>query len=896
MGVMRMTRKSIWLAGAALWAAASAACAQDAVDAVVVTGQRAADRSAIQAKRAAVQMVDAVSADDVGRMADFSAGDAIKRIAGVSVYTYQGEPRFASIRGFNAHYLTTTLDGVQIASPDNQNQTNGGGRQFYLESLPSNIASRIEVYKTSTPDMDGHSVGGAINFALPSAFDFRKDQLNVSAKLGVELQDRKYGGNRPTGEGELFLTRRFGADDRFGLALSASYWRREMWLPQLERGSSAYWFTAAGTNSNTPYVGTAGPTERRWYNYDNTRERRSLLATLDWRASDRLSLKWTSYYFGQNEKSLRNDQVASIAATALVSNQTATTGTYTPRATAPADVSQNIRSFKLLFDRKIYGTQGTVAYDLTDDLKLDVRAGVSRATYNNPQVSDNFVQNGLAFNYVTSGNGVTFTPVNAAAYNTLAAYVGGTGSSNPQHYDERYKTDARHAEIKARLAYNMDGGRDGFGVEAGGGAIRTDHTENYGQTYLTGMPYTLADVASDSRLCALECNAGGLYVLDQGKLIGLLNKYRGTVTPVVNTAGAFNRAFGVREDLYSAWLAGRWSAGPWSARAGVRYEATDFSTNGFRAVTRRVGSANVVTYEPVQASSDRGDWLPSAMATYDLAPDMRLRLAYSRTLGRPKYTDMGLLGGALNVSNPALPTLATGNPNLKPRTSDNLDLAWEWYLDKGQAMLTVALFDKRIHDEIYQLGQTALIDLGDGTSANGVVTTPINADSTARVTGVEFNLVKYFDFLPGPLRHLGVNLNGVVTDTDFPIRLADGTAKSLDVLPGQPRWVSNVALFYETDRVHARIAWNHTAEMIEERFVGNGTASLANFYRIRWTKPADTIDAALAYDVSRRFTVRLDAINLTGQGIDTNIGLDQEIPVARAKVPTALMLGVSAKF
>lgn len=875
----------------------STSTSESTVAEIVVTGQRAADRNAIQTKRTTVQVVDAISADDIGQMADFSAGDALKRIAGVSVYTYQGEPRFASIRGFNAHYLTTTLDGIQIASPDNQNQTNGGGRQFYLESLPSNIASRIEVFKTSTPDMDGHSIGGAINFALPSAFDFRHDQLNVSGKIGVELQDKKSGGNRPTGQAEIFATKRFGKDDQFGAALSVSYWRREMWLPQVERGSSAYWYAANGANSGQPYVGTGpAPTERRWYDYDNTRERRSLLGTFDWRASDKLRLKWTSYYFGQNEKSLRNDMIASIASTAVVSNQTATSGTFSPRATAAADVSQNVRSFKLLFDRKIYGTQGQINYNLADKLNLDVRVGLSRATYSNPQVSDNFVQNGLSFNYVTADDGVAFTPVNSAAYNNLAAYVGGTGASNPQHYDERYKTDGRHSEVKAKLAYNMDPRDEGWGLEIGGGAIRTDHGENYAQTYQTGMPYTLADVISTSRLCALKCNEGGMYVIDQGRLAAMRDRYLSTVPATFNTASYYNRAFTVREDLYSGYLTGRWSAGAWSARAGVRYEATDFSTTGFRAVTRKVGSANVVSYDPVTAASDYGHWLPSALAAYDLSPDMRLRFAYSRTLGRPKYTDMGLLGGALNVTNPALPTLTTGNPNLKPRTSDNLDFVYEWYLDGGQGMVTLALFNKRIQHEIYQFGQTAMIDLGDGTSASGVLTSPINSDKTATVNGVEFNLVKYFDFLPGPLRHLGMNLNGVATDTKFPIRLADGTEKTLDVLPGQPRWVTNLALFYEADRYHARIAWNHTAEMIEERYVGNGTTSLANFYRIRWTKPADTVDASASYDVSPTLSVRVDATNLTGQGVDTNIGLDQEIPVARTKVPTALMFGVSAKF
>jgi len=893
---MAAARKSILLAGVAAWAVSSGAWAQgqdpQVVHEIVVTGQRAADRNAIAAKRDTVQVMDAISADDIGQMADFSVGDALKRIAGVSVYDYQGEPRFASIRGFNAHYITTTLDGLQIASPDSQNQTNGGGRQFYLETLPSNIASRMEVYKTSTPDMDGHSIGGSINFKIPGAFDFRKDQTRFSTKLGYQIQDKAMGGKRPVAQAEAFVTRRFGADEQFGLTLSASYWRREMWIPQLERGSSAYWFDASGKNTGQPYVG-AGPTpvERRWYAYDNTRERRSLMGVLDWRASEHISVRTTGYYFGQNEKSLRNDMIASIGSSALLGNQTATSGVFSPRATSPGDVAQNVRSFKLLFDRKVYGLQSAVDYQ-AGDWKLGLKLAASRATYNNPQISDNFSQSGLAFRYDISDEEVAFTPVNQAAYDKLSAYAGGTGSSSPQHYDERYKTDGRNYEGRLKASYNMDARDTGLGFEFGGGGIRRQHGENYAKTYQTGMAYTLADVASTSRICALNCDAGQMFVIDQGKLIGMLDRYLSTVPKTVDTASAYNRAFWIQEDVYAAYGAARWKADRWTVQGGVRLETTDVETTGFRATTK----AGKTTYDPVAASSDYSHWMPSAQAIYDLAPDKKIRAAYSRTIGRPKLTDMALLGGSLNLADASLPKLTTGNPDLKPRVSDNFDVSLEWYLDEGKGMASLAMFHKRIQNEIYSLGRTADIDVGGGTLVSGVLTTAVNADEAATTEGVEVNLIKYLTFLPGVLGNFGFNFNGIASKTDFPIKLADGTPKTLDGLPGQPKYATNLSVFYEGDKLRARVAWNHTDLMTEERYIGNGTTSPANFYRIRWVLPADKIDASLSYELNRTYTLRIDGSNLTGQGVDTNIGLDKEIPVARIKQPRAVMIGVSARF
>jgi TonB-dependent receptor len=862
------------------------------VDQVVVVGQRAADRNAIAAKRDTVQVMDAISADDIGQMADFSVGDALKRIAGVSVYDYQGEPRFASIRGFNAHYITTTLDGLQLASPDSQNQTNGGGRQFYLETLPSNVASRMEVYKTSTADMDGHSIGGSINFKIPGAFDFRKDQTQLSAKLGYQVQDKAKGGERPVSQAEVFVTRRYGADDQFGVMVSASYWRREMWIPQLERGGGSYWFDAMGKNTGQPNVGMGPtPTERRWYAYGNTRERRSLMTVLDWRASDNLSVRTTGYYFGQNEKSLRNDTIASIGASALVSNQTATSGVFSPRPGTPADTSQNIKSFKLLFDRKVYGLQSAVDYT-AGDWRLGLKAAASRATYNNPQISDSFIQNGLSFRYDISDDEVAFTPVNQAAYDNLAAYAGGPTASNPQHYDERYKTDGRNYEGRLKAAYNMDAHDTGLGVEFGGGGIRRDHGENYGKTYQLGMPYTLADVISTSQLCPINCQPGQFLVIDQGKLIETLNRYLPTATKTADTASAFNKTFWIREDVYAAYGMARWKTDNWTVQGGLRLESTKVDTTGFRATTK----AGKTSYDPVEATGDYSHWMPSAQATYDLSSDKRVRVAYSRTVGRPKLTDMALLGGSLNLADQSFPKLTTGNPDLKPRVSDNLDLSLEWYLDEGKGLASLALFHKRIQNEIYSLGHTADIDIGGGTVVPGLLTTAVNATEAATTEGVEVNFIKYFGFLPGAWSNFGVNFNAIASKTDFPIKLADGTPKTLDALPGQPKFVTNLSVFYEGDKLRARVAWNHTDVMTEERYIGGGTSSLANFYKIRWVLPSDKVDASLSYDIDKTYTVRIDGSNLTGQGVDTNLGLDKEIPVARMKQPRAVMVGVSARF
>lgn len=336
----------------------------------------------------------------------------------------------------------------------------------------------------------------------------------------------------------------------------------------------------------------------------------------------------------------------------------------------------------------------------------------------------------------------------------------------------------------------------------------------------------------------------------------------------------------------------RWQGGGWGISGGLRYEWTDFHTNGFNAITTKTG----VNYMPTTASSSYGHLLPSVTGYYNITSDMRVRAAYSRTIGRPKFTDMGLLGGALNTTDASNPTLKVGNPNLRPRVSDNLDLAYEWYLDGGQGMFTVGLFHKSIENEIYLLGRNAPIDIGGGTMANGTITSPVNSSRITVVDGLEFNLIKYFDFLPGELSHFGVNANGIWSHAEVPVLLADGGQRQFNSLPNQAKLVTNLALFYENAGWYGRLAWNHTGAFIEDRFVGTGTASAADFYRIRWTMPTDGLDASLSYDIDGTYTVRVDGTNLTNVGVNTNIGVNREIPLARMKIPAAVLFGVSAKL
>ena len=94
-----------------------------AVDEIVVTGAREAQRAAIAVKRETFVVADVVSADDIGKLPDHNTAAALRRIPGISVMEDQGEPRFPVIRGLRSTYNRTTIDGALVASVDESGRT-----------------------------------------------------------------------------------------------------------------------------------------------------------------------------------------------------------------------------------------------------------------------------------------------------------------------------------------------------------------------------------------------------------------------------------------------------------------------------------------------------------------------------------------------------------------------------------------------------------------------------------------------------------------------------------------------------------------------------------------------------------------------------------------------------
>jgi len=164
---MKFTRKNILACtvGAAAMLIAVPAMAQSAADdEIIVTGIRSSLKQSLDVKRAASQVVDAISAEDIGKFPDTNIAESLQRITGVAIDRSGGEGQFITVRGLGPEFNTVTLNGRTLA-------TDNDGREFSFDVLSSDIISRAEVFKTYTPNLQSGGIGANVNIVTARPFE-----------------------------------------------------------------------------------------------------------------------------------------------------------------------------------------------------------------------------------------------------------------------------------------------------------------------------------------------------------------------------------------------------------------------------------------------------------------------------------------------------------------------------------------------------------------------------------------------------------------------------------------------------------------------------------------------------------------------------------------------------
>ena len=300
------------IAASLLLASFPASAQQAPIETVVVTGIRASLESAMDVKRSAIQVMDAISAEDIGKFPDKDMGEALQRVTGVQINRSSGgEGATVTIRGADPNMTRVEINGTGVLSLT----ANASDRAIDFRDLPVEFVQRLEVIKSPTADMVEGGIGGTVRVVTRRPFDSEDSFIAGSA------QD-VYSNLSQTHDPKLALiaSKKF-FHDTLGVLVAGEYEQRHEfdgqalttgWLQQQKvvaaqglpaNACGSYFGPSAPATCGAGYTNSAGTLVGDWYpqipRYFNQRRntlRKGLNTIVDFRPSDDFTAFWDVDY------------------------------------------------------------------------------------------------------------------------------------------------------------------------------------------------------------------------------------------------------------------------------------------------------------------------------------------------------------------------------------------------------------------------------------------------------------------------------------------------------------------------------------------------------------------------------------------------------------------------
>lgn len=719
MGMKNSTFKLRLMTGAATGMALLAATTTSAIaqdddeDVITVTGIRSSIENSLETKRDAAGIVEAISAEDIGKLPDLSIADALARLPGVTAQRVRGRSQQISIRGLGPDFSLALLNGREVVSA-------GNNRGVEFDQFPSELINQGLVYKTPDATLAATGIAGAVDLRTIRPLDFKGRKINLSGKYVLNSEDQ--------------LNPDFDND---GYRFFASY------IDQNDDGTVGWSIAITEQSNPTQFTSRELKTGRFQvgrdangiiYPADNPRQgavsrefsRTSVAGSLQFEPNDRFQATLDAFYTDTEDAGIFRGTETPIASWSGASFDSATgTGPFADTATYSA-VVPILRTDTEGNTAEIFAWGGNFSYEASDRLTLmaDIsgstldRNDIDYESYAGTGAARSGAQDTLIFNFDPDGEYSIQSTIDYTDPGTvLLTDPGGWGQVG---FIKQPIIEDELNQLRLEADYDLD---KGFisGVKVG--YLRSDREKNFdsNEGFLrSNASYTNGSLAIPSSSIVGQTDAGslGLDIISYDPSSFLTD---GTYT---YEKGNFDTQWVVEETLDTFYAMAdvdtMWGEVPVTGNFGFQYVLTDQSSTGTLAGT---GTQTV--------SEDYSDFLPSLNLKLEVMPDNYIRFAAAKSITRARLdqmaanqsistnpqsctdTDSDQIPDTLVSFNP--PTvvcfgLGGGNPSLQPYESTSYDLSWERYFSSTSAV-SVALFHKDLSDWIIDF--STLVDGSD---------------------------------------------------------------------------------------------------------------------------------------------------------------------------------------
>ena len=820
---------------------------------VEITGIRSSLESARNQKRNAVQILDAIVADDIGKLPDRTVAESLSRVSGVQVDRGIGEGTNVSIRGLRQN--VTLFNGREIFDATGRGGTGldqlGTSSYGLMALVPSELISTLEVTKLAGADQFSGGLGGIVDIRSRLPLDTGNLFVGKAGATYDQLPGK-------TG-GEYFglFSHKFEGN-KVGVMAALSYDRRQLSQQGLDTFAGYRQFSDTST---TPATNRFGDQDVRATDIEEDRRKTGLNAAVQWRPAPGYEL--VADTFVSHLTSERDRYWIGFNPTSGLSNATYSDNNILLSGHAAGPVQANTEYADVKANIVSSALRGK--YVLTDSLRgtAEISNGRSTSSYHQRYMrlqSNPSLASSVDFD-LTHGAFGAFT-------------VNGVDLADPSQmvqtimFDSlfRAKTDNKSARVDLTKTFegswldSVDfGGRfsridsaqnplvsdirptGGLPATQLGDYLTTYSNSSFASGYFAGLPRSYL---VPSRSAFTSCHAFPSAISQNAACLDPASQ----LTSIAST-------FEIAEKFTEAYL---------KMNVDTTLAGTGVSGNvGLRAVRRSlVSTGNLIDPQGAAApnTADRTDneFLPSAVGRIELAKDTIMRLGAAQVVSFPNTADLnnGVRLYAPVYTNGVITVPGTGtggSPQLKPFKATQVDLSFERYFGK-QGMASIGLFNKDV--------STYIVQKQISESYGGVdylVNRATNGEG-ATVRGAEFLVQLPFYFLPEPLDGFGTMVTYSYIDSRTPVHDAAGRTLTF---PGLSRNNVNVVGYFERGPLSVRVALNW-----RDNYLMSLSAANTGIYSDAYTDLSTT----LRYDFSKSLSLGLEANNLRNSKMRTYDG------------------------
>ena len=740
----------------------------EVIEEVVTVGIRGSLQRSMDIKRGATGVVDAISAEDIGKFPDANLAESLQRVTGVSIDRQRGEGSQVTVRGFGPEYNLVTINGRQMPTH------NGINRSFDFADLASEGVAGVQVYKTGRADVPSGGVGSTINISTPEPLK-GEPTASLAAKTVFDTSTRT--GDDVTPEFSGIYLDRF-MDDTVGIAITASHQVRNNGV------NTAFvngWYTRPGDDvlpdgttqalvpndanqinrPTSPNENYSIPQSMAYNIAEYKTERTNAQLVLQWAPTENIT---TTVDYIRSEFDLErsySDLSAWFTNTAALSQ----TSSWTPDAiSSPYIYTETLDNADFAM-----GTGEDGSKNLNQSIGLNIEWWVNDRFSLELDYHDSSAESGA------NGPNGTNALISMASFNKVGQSIltgydmpvmvldlnSGGETNRPLYRDDMILTGsvfgneaARMDLEQARLSGSFDdlfieGSSIDFGVqftEVSNRSVSSNiQLDNWGGITEPGfISEALVRSSIDGQFDELSghdhpqlqteyftASLADLQALGEAAYAASGDTYAfvGDCGTGYCASTDWTTDLRTTEETTAVYLQWTWSGDigsmPANLHVGVRYEETDVRSAALNPlydgsswvgnplpgnelnITQAVdGDGN-----PIQSFTDvTGNYdvtLPNL--DFDIEPweNIVLRASVSETITRPNYNDIkgGLQPNSTQYFFNTRPQASAGNPNLVPIQSFNIDLSFEWYYADG-SYLSVGYFEKDV-DNFIGSGRTS---------------------------------------------------------------------------------------------------------------------------------------------------------------------------------------------